>query len=311
MSEAAPAPLDLRTVLGPLELRSPVVTASGTFGYGIEYDGLVDFSRLGAVVVKGLTLEPREGSPPPRICETPSGMLNSIGLENPGVEVFIAEKLPWLVERDVPVIANLNGGTVEEYAQLARRLGDAPGVVAVEANISCPNVDHGGMEFGKDPAQTARVVGAVREATELPLIVKLSPNVTDIVAIARAAVESGANVLSLINTLLGMSIDIFSRRPRLARGKGGLSGPAIKPVAIRMVWEVRRALPEVPLIGMGGILTGADAVEFMLAGASAVAVGTGSFVTPSAANQVLDGLIEYGRHLKLRSLAELVGGVIL
>jgi dihydroorotate dehydrogenase (NAD+) catalytic subunit len=311
MSETpAPQP-DLRSVLGPLELRSPVLTASGTFGYGAEYEGLVDFSRLGAVVVKGLTLRPREGNPPPRICETPSGMLNSIGLENPGVEAFIAEKLPWLLQQDVPVIANLNGGTVEEYVELARRLNDCPGIAALEVNISCPNVDHGGMEFGKDPVQTAQVVGAVREAVSLPLIVKLSPNVTSIVPIAQAAVDVGADILSLINTLVGMSIDIFSHRPRLARGVGGLSGPAVRPVAVRMVWEVHRALPEVPLIGMGGVMTGGDAAEFMLAGASAIAVGTASFVDPGAANHVLDGLVDYARHQGLRRVAELVGSVIL
>ena len=305
------SPLDLRTRLGPLELRSPVITASGAFGYGQEYEGLLDLSRLGAVAVKGLTLQPREGNPPPRICETPSGMLNSIGLENPGVEVFIAEKLPWLVERGVPVIANINGGTVDEYVQLAGRLSECPGVVALEVNISCPNVDHGGLEFGKDPAETTRVVGAVRAATSLPLIVKLSPNVTSIVEIARAALDGGADILSLINTLVGMSIDIFSRRPRLARGKGGLSGPAIRPVAVRMVWEVHQALPEMPLIGMGGVMNGADAVEFLLAGASAVAVGTGSFVTPGAAGEVLDGLLEYAQLKGLTRLDELVGKVIL
>jgi len=311
MSEPPDNQPDLRTALGPLELRSPVVTASGTFGYGREYEGLLDFSRLGAITVKGLTLLPREGNSPPRICETPSGMLNSIGLENPGVEAFITEKLAWLAEQDVPVIANINGSTVDEYVRLARRLSECPEIAAVEVNISCPNVDHGGMEFGKDPPATAQVVGAVRAATALPLIVKLSPNVTSIVVLAQAAVEAGADILSLTNTLLGMSIDIFSHRPRLARGSGGLSGPAIRPVAIRMVWEVHRALPEVPLIGMGGIMTGADAVEFMLAGASAIAVGTASFVNPSAANDVLDGLVEYARHRSIASISELVGSVIL
>jgi dihydroorotate dehydrogenase (NAD+) catalytic subunit len=238
-------------------------------------------------------------------------MLNSIGLENPGVEAFIAEKLPWLIEQNVPVIVNINGSTVDEYVQLAQRLTHCPGIVAVEANISCPNVDHGGMEFGKDPRQTAQAIGAVRNATTLPLIVKLSPNVTSIVEIAQAAVDVGADILSLINTLVGMSIDIFSQRPRLARGGGGLSGPAIKPVGVRMVWEVHRALPEVPLIGMGGIMTGADAVEFMLAGASAIAVGTASFVNPSAANDVLDEIIEYARHRGVERIAEMVGSVTL
>jgi dihydroorotate dehydrogenase (NAD+) catalytic subunit len=307
--EPATHRIDTSTQLGPLFLRSPVIAASGTFGYGEEYAGLVDFSRIGAVAAKGVTLEPREGNPPPRICETYSGMLNSIGLENPGVEAFIAEKLPWCAERGIPVIANINGETADEYAELAARLTDCPGIVAVEVNISCPNVEHGGMEFGKDPAATARVVGAVRQATSLPVIVKLSPNVTSIVEIAQAAADVGAHILSLINTLLGMSIDISTRQPRIARGVGGLSGPAIKPVAVRMVWEVHRALPEVPIIGMGGIMTGADAIEFMLAGASAVAVGTATFVTPSAANDVLDGMLEYAAGAGVEGLGELVGAL--
>jgi dihydroorotate dehydrogenase (NAD+) catalytic subunit len=311
MSDPQAKEPDLRTVLGPLVLRSPVVTASGTFGYGREYDQLVDFSRLGAVSVKGITLEARAGNPPPRICETPGGMLNAIGLENPGVDVFLADKLPWLAERAIPVIANINGTTVGEYVRLAQRLTGAPGIVAIELNISCPNVDHGGMEFGKDPTATHEVVSAVRAATDLPVVVKLSPNVTSIADIAGAAVNAGADCLSLINTLLGMAIDIHSHRPRLARGGGGLSGPAIKPVAVRMVWEVHRALPEVPLIGMGGIMTGADAVEFLLAGASAVAVGTASFVDPGAANHVLDGIIEYAQHVGIDNVSDLVGAVIL
>jgi dihydroorotate dehydrogenase (NAD+) catalytic subunit len=304
-----PSPVDTETTLGPLTLRTPIIAASGTFGYGQEYAGLVDFSRIGAVAVKGLTLEPRAGNPPPRICETPSGMLNAIGLENPGVEAFVAEKLPWLVERGVPVIVNINGTTVEEYAQLAARLTPCAGIVALEVNVSCPNVARGGLEFGRDPAATARVVSVVGAATTLPVIVKLSPNVTSIVDLAQAAVDGGAHILSLINTLLGMSIDIIARRPRLARGTGGLSGPAIKPVAVRMVWEVHRALPGTPIIGMGGIMTGADAVEFLLAGASAVGVGTASFVNPSAATDVLDGVLTYAERAGVRRIAELVGAL--
>ena len=307
--QEAGRPVDIRTVLGLLELRTPVVTASGTFGYGGEYAGLADFSRIGAVTTKGITLEPRPGNPGPRICETPSGMLNAIGLENPGVEAFITEKLPWLAERGVPVIANINGSTIEEYAALAARLDGCAGIVALEANISCPNVEHGGMEFGRDPTMTERVVRAVREATTLPVVVKLSPNVTSIVDIARAAVAGGADILSLINTLLGMSIDIARRRPHVARGTAGLSGPAIRPVAVRMVWEVHRALPEVPLIGMGGIMTGADAIEFILAGASAVGVGTANFVNPNAAGEVLDGMIRYAERAGAASIAELVGAL--
>lgn len=311
MSETSSPQPDLRTVLGPLELRSPVVTASGTFGYGSEYEGLVDFSRLGAITVKGITLHPRTGNPPPRICETPSGMLNSIGLDNPGVEAFIAERLPWLRDQDVPIIVNINGETIDEYVRLAERLTGCGGIAALEVNISCPNVDRGGMEFGKDPLQTAQVVGAVRNTTSLPLIVKLSPNVTSITDIARAAVDVGADILSLINTLVGMSIDIFSHRPRLGRGVGGLSGPAIKPVAVRMVWEVHRALPDIPLIGMGGIMGAADAVEFLLAGASAVGVGTATFVTPNVANEIVDGLVQYARHRGVKRISDLVGQVIM
>lgn len=307
--EQLPHKVDMRTELGRLVLRSPVITASGTFGYGHEYQGLLDFSRLGAVTAKGITLRPREGNPPPRICETHSGMLNSIGLENPGVDAFIVEKLPWCAERGIPVIANINGQTPDEYAELAARLTSCSGVAAIEINVSCPNVEHGGMEFGRDPTATAQVVGAVREATTLPVIVKLSPNVTSIVEIAKAAVDVGAEVLSLINTLLGMSIDISARRPRIARGVGGLSGPAIKPVAVRMVWEVHQALPGVPIIGMGGIMTGGDAIEFMLAGASAVGVGTATFVTPSAANEVLDGMVEYASGVGVERLADLVGAL--
>jgi dihydroorotate dehydrogenase (NAD+) catalytic subunit len=304
-----PSTIDTRTELGPLVLRTPVLTASGTFGYGQEYQGLVDFSRIGAATLKGITLPPREGNPAPRICETHGGMLNSIGLENPGVDAFIEQKLPWCAERGIPVIANINGQTADEYAELAERLTSCPGIVAIEVNISCPNVEHGGLEFGKDPRATAHVVGTVRRATDLPLIVKLSPNVTSIVDIARAATDVGADILSLINTLLAMSIDISTRRPRIARGMGGLSGPAIKPVAVRMVWEVHQALPEVPLIGMGGIMTGADAVEFILAGASAVGIGTATFVTPSAANEVLDGILEYAAGAGVERVSDLVGAL--
>jgi dihydroorotate dehydrogenase (NAD+) catalytic subunit len=311
MAEQTPAPpVEEQVALGPLTLRTPVIVASGTFGYGREYEGLLDLSRVGAVATKGITLEARPGNPPPRICETPSGMLNAIGLENPGVEAFVAEKLPWLVERGVPVIANISGSTVADYAALGGRLTGCKGVAALEVNISCPNVEHGGMEFGREPDATRAVIHAVREATSLPVIAKLSPNVTSIVDIARAAVSGGADVLSLINTLLGMAIDIERRRPRIGRGTAGLSGPAIRPVAVRMVWEVHQALPEVPLIGMGGIMTGADAVEFLLAGASAVAVGTASFVNPNAANTVLDGILHYARRAGVARVGDLVGALL-
>ena len=305
----SPESIDTSTVLGPLTLRTPIITASGTFGYGKEYDGLVDFSAIGAVTAKGVTLEPRPGNPAPRICETPSGMLNAIGLENPGVDVFIGEKLPWLAERSIPTIANINGTTVDEYAEMARRLTGCEPLVALEVNISCPNVEHGGMEFGRVPEATSEVVSAVRAATDLPVMVKLSPNVTDICLIAKAAVEAGADILSLTNTLLGMSIDVHTRRPHIARGKAGLSGPAIKPVAVRMVHEVYQALPEVPLVGMGGIMTGDDAVEFMLAGASAVGVGTASFVSPSAAADILSGIRDYCLYSGFPRTSDLTGAL--
>ena len=233
--------IDTRAVLGPLTLATPILTASGTFGYGEEYEGLVDFSAIGAAATKGITLEPRSGNRDPRICETPSGMLNAIGLENPGVDVFIEKKLGWLVDRGVPVIANINGTSPEEYAELATRLSGVAGIVALEVNVSCPNVKHGGMQFGVVPSATTEVVAATRAATDVPLIVKLSPNVTDIVEIARAAVAGGADILSLINTLVGMSIDIQTRRPRVSRNTAGLSGPAVKPVAVRMVYQVHQA----------------------------------------------------------------------
>jgi len=301
--------VDTRTKLGPLSLQTPVLTASGTFGYGQEFEGLVDFSALGAVVVKGITLEPRAGNAPPRICETPGGMLNAIGLENPGVEAFIAEKLPWLVDRALPVVVNINGTTVDEYARLAARLSECDGIVALEANISCPNVEHGGMEFGCVPDAARHVVSGVREATSLPVIAKLSPNVTSIVEVAEAAVEAGGDILSLINTLVGMAVDIRTRRPRIARGTAGLSGPAIRPVAVRMVHEVHRALPDVPLVGIGGIMDGPDAIEFLLAGASAVAVGTANFVDPNAARTVLDGMVRYAGWAGVDRLADLIGAM--
>ncbi len=306
MSEGVPPAVDLSVDFCGLALRNPVMVASGTFGYGTEYADLVDVSSLGALITKAVTLEPREGNPPPRICETPAGMLNAIGLQNPGVEVFLAEKLPRLREFGVPIIVNVAGRSVEDYVEVARRLETAEGVAALELNVSCPNVKAGGIHCGLRPELTAELVAAVRQATTLPLITKLSPNVTDIVSIARAAVEAGSDALSLINTLLGMAIDVERRTPVLANVTGGLSGPAIRPVAVRMVWEVARAV-DVPLLGMGGIMTARDALEFLLAGATAVALGTANFVNPDTAAQVLKGLEDYCRRHQVARLADLSG----
>ncbi len=300
------ASVDLSVQLAGLRLQSPILVASGTFGYGTEYADLVDVSSLGALVTKAVTLEPREGNPPPRICETPAGMLNAIGLQNPGVEAFIAEKLPALREFGVPVIVNIAGADTEEYLRVAERLGSAEGVAALELNVSCPNVKAGGMHCGVREDLLAEVVSAVRPVWPRPLITKLSPNVTDIAALARAAVEAGSDALSLINTLLGMAIDVERRRPVLANVTGGLSGPAIRPVAVRMIWEVARAV-SVPLIGMGGIMTGRDALEFILAGATAIAVGTANFVNPDTVAEVRKGLEDYCRRHGIMRIADLVG----
>ena len=285
---------DLRVSLGPLALNNPVMTASGTFGYGAEFSSLVDLHRLGAVVVKGISLVPRPGNPPPRIVETSCGMLNAIGLENVGLERFLSDKMPWLRTLRTRVIVNILGDSVEEYAELARALAAAPGIDGLEVNISCPNVKKGGVAFGTVPEMAAAVTRAVREASTLPLIVKLSPNVTDIVAMARAVADSGADAISLINTLIGMAIDARTRRPRLANVIGGLSGPAVKPVALRMVWQVASAVA-IPVVGIGGIGTAEDAIEFLLAGATAVQVGTANFYNPAATMDILTGLEDYLR----------------
>ncbi len=298
--------MNLSVKIGNLSLRNPVMTASGTFGYGEEYAEFIDLGRLGAVVVKGLSLLPKEGNPPPRIVETASGMLNAIGLQNIGVGRFIAEKLPFLKTFAVPVIVNFFGDSLEEYASSAARLSEVEGIHALEMNISCPNKQAGWAVFGTDPSVTASVVRAARAATHLPLIVKLSPNVTDIALMARVAEEAGADAVSLINTLTGMAIDIRSRRPKLANVRGGLSGPAIRPVAVRMVYDVYKAV-KLPIIGMGGIMTGEDAIEFILAGASAVAVGTANFVNPCASVRVLEGIEEYMRSEGTQDITELVG----
>jgi dihydroorotate dehydrogenase (NAD+) catalytic subunit len=305
----APEPaVDLRMRVAGLQMRNPVMTASGTFASGREYSAFVEPSRLGAIVTKGVSLEAWAGNASPRIAETASGVLNSIGLQNPGVEAFIASDLAWLSSWDVPVVVNVSGHSVDDYVAVAERLDAEDTVDALEVNISCPNVDAGGMAFGTDCASAAEVTRRVRAVTAKPLIVKLSPNVTDIAEIARAVEAAGADAVSLVNTLLGMAIDAHAFKPKLARRVGGLSGPAIKPVALRMVWQVATAV-EVPVIGMGGIMTGEDAVEFMLAGASAVAVGTASFVDPTAALRVIDGIAEFCREHGIASVRGLVGAL--
>lgn len=293
---------------GGLALKTPVIAASGTFGYGEEYAGVLDLNRLGAIVVKGLSLEPRSGNPEPRLIETPSGMLNAIGLANVGLDAFLSSKLPFLRRFDAKVIVNIFGGTVEEFERLAQRLSDADGVHALEVNVSCPNVKQGGVNFGQSPAAVFEVVHAVRKKTHLPTIVKLSPNVTDIGEIARSAHAAGATAVSLINTVVGMAIDVETRRPKLASWTGGLSGPAIRPIAVRMVWEVSKAVP-LPIVGIGGITCGEDAVEFLLAGASAVAVGTGNFMNPRATGQVLDGLVRYMKRHRVDDVRNLIGAI--
>ncbi|MHB8762492.1 MAG: dihydroorotate dehydrogenase [Coriobacteriia bacterium] len=298
--------VDMRVRIGALELRSPVMTASGTFGSGAEYSDFFELSRLGALVTKGVSFERWRGNDSPRMAETPSGMLNSIGLQNPGVEAFCAKDLVWLADADVPVIVNVVGHSVDQYVAVAERLDSEPVVSAVEVNISCPNVDAGGMAFGTSCSAAADAVRAVRAVTTKTLIVKLSPNVTDVTEIARAVEAEGADALSLINTLLGMKIDTRSLRPTLARGAGGLSGPAIRPVGVRMVWEVARSV-QVPVIGMGGIMVAEDAVEYLAAGATAVAVGTATFVDPLSAISVIDGLQQFCAVRGIDRVADLTG----
>ena len=302
------ARVDLSVKIGRIEMKNPVAVASGTFGFGQEISDFYDLSRLGAIVVKGTSLRPWPGNDYPRTVETPSGMLNAIGLQNDGVDSLISEKLPFLMQYDVPVIVNVVGHTVEEYAGIAARLDKTQGVAGLEINVSCPNVKQGCMVFGSTPEGTAEVVRAVRDKTNLTLITKLSPNVGDIVGVARAAVDAGSDALSLINTLLGTAIDPSTRKFRLANVTGGLSGPAIKPVALRMVYEVAQAL-DVPIIGMGGIMTAPDAIEFMLAGANAVAVGTANFVNPMAAVEIVDGISEYLESMQIYDVNEIVGTV--
>jgi dihydroorotate dehydrogenase (NAD+) catalytic subunit len=292
--------------LGGIKLKNPVAVASGTFGYGQEYEDYVSIKDLGAVIVKGTTLTPRAGNPGPRIAETPAGMLNAVGLENPGVEIFLNEYLPYLVQREVTVIANIAGNTIEEYAAMASMIEGHPGIAGIELNISCPNVKHGGLQFGTDPQTVKNVVAAVKKETSIPVMPKLSPNVTDITEIARAAVEGGADALSMINTLMGMAIDINTGKPVLANTFGGLSGPAIKPVALRMIYQVYQAV-DVPILGGGGIMNYIDALEFIMAGASAVSIGTGNFINPLIGEEVIAGLQNYMQEKGIKDLKDIVG----
>lgn len=299
--------VNLSVNLGGLTMKNPVTTASGTFAAGMEYSDFVDVSALGAVTTKGVSLNGWEGNASPRIAEVPSGMLNSIGLQNPGVAHLKSEELPWLREQGATTIVNVSGHSFDEYVQVIEALEDAP-VDAYEVNISCPNVDAGGMTLGTHVPSVEKVVSLCREATSRPLIVKLTPNVTDITEIARAAEASGADAISLINTLLGMAIDVKRRRPVLARVVGGFSGPAVKPVALRMVWQCSKAV-SVPILGMGGVTTGTDAVEFMLAGATAVAVGTANFMNPQATVDVIDGIIDYCEEQGVNNVNDLIGAL--
>ncbi len=300
--------IDLSVSLGKLRLQNPGLGASGTFGHGEEYTRLYDVSRLGGIITKSISLKPRPGNPTPRIYETPSGMLNAIGLQNVGVEAFIKEKMPFLRKLKGPrIIVNIVGERIAEYVELAKRLEVVPGIDALELNLSCPNCERGGIEFGVNPKLTAQVVAKVRRQTRRPVIAKLSPNVTDVALIARAAAEGGADIVSLINTLLAIAVDSKTWRPRIATVTGGLSGPAVKPGALRMVWQVRRALPKFPIIGLGGIMTAEDAVEFLLCGANAVQLGTVNYVNPRAPLEVIDGLKKYMGQRNLGKVSELVG----
>lgn len=301
------APVSLAVEVAGIRMRNPVMTGSGTFGYAEEFEKYFDLNRLGAIVVKTITRLPRAGNPPPRVAETPAGMLNAIGLHNVGIERFIRDKLPYLRRLAPPLIVNVAGESVEDFRELTKRISDQEGVAGIELNVSCPNVA-GGLDFSSDPQLAHRVVRAAREATPLPLIPKLSPNVTDIVTIARAVAEAGADAISLINTLVGMAVDVRTRRPKIGNVTGGLSGPAIRPIAVRMVWQVARAV-RLPIIGMGGIVTVEDALEFLIAGATAVAVGTANFIDPEAPVKVIEGLEQYCTANGIRDVRQIIGSL--
>jgi dihydroorotate dehydrogenase (NAD+) catalytic subunit len=300
---------DISVSLNGLKLKNPVMTASGTFGYGKEFDALIDLNQLGAIVVKGISIKPMKGNPPPRIVETAAGMLNAIGLANIGIEGFLEDKLPWLNTLNTEVIVNIYGHSISEYGELASAFRGVKGVSALEVNISCPNVDKGGLVFGKDPEMSARVTEAVVKNTDKPVIVKLTPNVSDITLLARAVEAAGAHALSVINTLTGMAVDVNTRRPRLGNISGGLSGPAIKPVALYMVYQTARAV-NIPVIGIGGIVNAQDALEFMIAGASAVQVGTANFINPKATIEIIEGMRDYCIEKGIKKIRDIVGSLI-
>ncbi|BBO87431.1 dihydroorotate dehydrogenase [Desulfosarcina ovata] len=300
---------DLTVDIGNLVLENPVMTASGTFGYAREFEPYIDLNRLGGIIVKGLSLTPAKGNPPPRIVETECGMLNAIGLENVGIDAFVRDKLPFLQSLRPPVIANIYGKTIDEYARLAERLESATAVKGVEVNISCPNVKEGGVVFGSDPRIAAEVVAAVRRKTSKHLMVKLSPNVTDIAVMARAAEDAGADSLSVINTITGMAVDLSTRRPKLANITGGLSGPAIKPIALRMVWQVAQAV-KIPIVGVGGIMNATDALEFLMVGATAVQVGTANFVNPTSTMEIIYGMAAWLRQEGIDDVKKLIGSLV-
>jgi len=305
---AKKAEVNLKVTLGPLSLPNPVMVASGTFGYGLEYSSLINISKLGGIVVKGLSIEPRPGNPPPRLVETHGGLINAIGLENVGVDNFVNQKLPLLLKHEVPVIVNIFGNTVEEYSELAKILDGVTGISALEINISCPNVKSGGIVFGTDPKQIQKVVSSVRENTGLPLITKLTPNVTDIGEMAKAAVEAGTDIISAINTVSAMAVDINSRKPKLGNIVGGLSGPAIKPIALKKVWNILNSV-EVPVIGIGGISNHEDALEFLLVGARAVQIGTANFIHPKTSVEIIEGIRSFLESNGLKDVNEFIGSL--
>jgi dihydroorotate dehydrogenase (NAD+) catalytic subunit len=302
-----PAP-KMAVTIGRLKMVNPVMVSSGCFGYGEEISRFYPLNRLGAIVVKGTTLEPRVGNPPPRMAETPGGMLNAIGLQNVGVDAFLRDKLPFIRKSGVPCIVNINGRKMEEYVELAKRLDGVPGIAALEINISCPNVKEGGIEFGSTPEGATRIVTAIRKATKHTLITKLSPNVTDVRVIARACVDAGTDALSAINTVVGMAINAKTRKPIIRNVTGGLSGPAVKPIGLRVVYQVAKAV-KVPIVGMGGIVTGEDAAEYLLAGATAVSVGTANYLEPKAALHVVEQLEGFLREQRVSDVKELIGGL--
>ena len=300
--------VNLNVDINGLKLKNPVLTASGTFGFGLEYADFVDLERLGGFIVKGTTLNPREGNPYPRMAETASGMLNAVGLQNKGVDYFCKETYSQLKDLKTNVLVNVSGSCIEDYVETARRIGELPNIPAIELNISCPNVKEGGMAFGTDPKSAGEVVSAVRKAYGKHLMVKLSPNVTNIVSIAKAVEDAGADSVSLVNTFLGMAIDVRTRRPKLSTITGGMSGPAIKPIAVRMVWQVAHNV-KIPVCGLGGIVTAEDAIEFLLAGASCIQVGTANFLYPDATVRVLDGIELYCEKYGVKDISELIGGM--